>query len=251
MTLCQFLKLWEKQFLSINLTEFISISFISSFLYSNSFISSHAICRTDPPTPAPVRFYTFTVMGLEELSSSRAERQRYICLNTPIPPEKRKCWFAEVGHTLVVPSNWWLPYVLDLTIAALGVDGYRTIPNLNGAISRKLLRQFVRARNVASEHTAFYSYCGLLVHQGYNSGTYNYRMQQKSRRLLAQLCILKMKIVKNPLLVLLHCIFTMYRPRMYSMSQWWSQHRRPRLLMHSKRQVIHNLLNDFVHNCHS
>ena len=113
-----------------------------------------------------------------------------------------------------------LLHVLDLTIAALGMDGYRTVPNLNGAVSRKLLRQFVRARNVASEHTAFYSYCGLLVHQGYNSGTYNYRMQQKSRRLQAQLCILKMKIIKYPSRVLLHCTFTMYSPRMYSISQW-------------------------------
>ena len=39
----------------------------------------------------------------------------------------------------------------------------------------------------------------------------------------------KIQIVKNLLLVLLHCTFTMYRPRMYSISQWWSQHKRPGL----------------------
>ena len=29
-------------------------------------------------------------------------------------------------------------------------------------------------------------------------------------------------MVKNPSLVLLHCTFTMYWPRVYSMSQWWN-----------------------------
>ena len=32
----------------------------------------------------------------------------------------------------------------------------------------------------------------------------------------------KMKSVKNSLLVLLHCAFTMYRPRVHSINQWWS-----------------------------
>ena len=32
----------------------------------------------------------------------------------------------------------------------------------------------------------------------------------------------KMKIVKNPSLVLLHCIFTMYGLKVHSTSQWWS-----------------------------
>ena len=39
------------------------------------------------------------------------------------------------------------------------------------------------------------------------------------RERMEQKCISKMKIVKNPLLVLLYCTFTMYRPRVYSISQ--------------------------------
>ena len=35
---------------------------------------------------------------------------------------------------------------------------------------------------------------------------------------------LKMKIVKNPSLVLLYCTITMYRERVCSKSQWWIQH---------------------------
>ena len=32
----------------------------------------------------------------------------------------------------------------------------------------------------------------------------------------------KLKIVKNSSLVLLHCAFTMWRPKMHSINQWWS-----------------------------
>ena len=39
-----------------------------------------------------------------------------------------------------------------------------------------------------------------------------------------QVRIPKMKIVKDLSLVLLHCTFTMYRQRVHSISQWWSQH---------------------------
>ena len=36
----------------------------------------------------------------------------------------------------------------------------------------------------------------------------------------------KMKIVKNPSLFQQQCTFTIYRPRVYNLSQWWSQHKK-------------------------
>ena len=39
-------------------------------------------------------------------------------------------------------------------------------------------------------------------------------------------CVPKVKIVKNPLLFLHQCTFTMHRPRVYSVNQWWSQQQR-------------------------
>ena len=45
--------------------------------------------------------------------------------------------------------------------------------------------------------------------------------------------ILKIEIVKNPPLVLIHCTFAMYRPRVYSISQRWSQHYRQRDVVNS------------------
>ena len=41
-------------------------------------------------------------------------------------------------------------------------------------------------------------------------------------------CVPKVKIVKNPLLFLHQCTFTMHRPRVYSANQWWSQQQRQR-----------------------